>query len=233
MRQIDIEEDIYEYLRTKAELGESVSGLLRRLLGIAGATGSNPPPTQAMNRPIETPHSSPELPAKLPSLSLPTQPRVHESLGSPTRPAPIPENSRVLELLWELRGLRGQQVVDRLLCILSWLCRQNLEQFERVRQIRGKKRVYFSTERDEIERSGNNTYPVSIPQTNWFVLTNTSTDHKIGILTDVMRLLRVASDDQEVILGALLKDPVTLPHHVPTEPYDHRRPDCDEDDGLI
>ena len=138
----------------------------------------------------------------------------------------------MLGLLWELRGLRGQQVVDRFLCILSWLYRQHPEQFERVRQIRGKKRVYFSTERDEIERSGNQTFPVAIPQTNWFVLTNTSTDHKVGILTDVVRLLRVATDDRDVILNALLKDPSALPSHTSPTPTDHRRPP-DDDDGLI
>lgn len=107
MRQIDIEEDIYEHLRSKAELGESVSALLRRLLGIAGMASANPPPTEAIIRPLEAPHFSPEPLVKLPSLTLPTQSRVTESLGSPARSGPIPENSRVLELLWELRGLRG------------------------------------------------------------------------------------------------------------------------------
>lgn len=196
-------------------------------------TKLDPVSTSVVNLLIEAPQSYPSLLARPPSLSPITRTTVHEPLVSPPRSTPALEGSRVLELLWELRGLRGQQVVDRLLCILSWLCRQNPEEFERVRLIRGKKRVYFSTDRFEIERSGNNTYPVSIPQTNWFVLTNTSTDHKIGILTNVIRLLRIASEDREVILGALLKDPVTVPYHAPTEPYDHRRPDCDEDDGLI
>jgi len=232
MRQIDIEEDVYEHLRSKVELGESVSGLLRRLLGIASTTSSVPSPTPAVNHSSAAPHFSPSPPVTPPNPALSRRQPVHESLVSSSREPPIPKDSKVLELLWELRGLRGQQVVDRLLCILSWLCRQNPEQFERVRQIRGKKRVYFSTDQDEIERSGNNTYPVSIPQTTWFVLTNTSTDHKIGILTDVMRLLKVASDDREVILGALLKDPVTLRSHASKEPVVIYPPDH-EDDGLI
>jgi len=111
------------------------------------------------------------------------------------------------------------ETVDRFLGILGFLYHLHGEKFARVEEIRGRKRIYFSKSKHEIEASGRTTMPRSIPGSPWFVVCNNSTHGKVDLLTQACRLL--GHSEPDCIEVARLIDPeaaVNLefriqPHH--------------------
>jgi|GEM_PF-5382582 len=97
------------------------------------------------------------------------------------------------------------EAVDRFLGILGFLYHLHEENFSRVEEIRGRKRIYFSKSKHEIEASGRATMPRSIPGSPWFVVSNNSTHGKVDILTQACRLL--GHSEMDCIAVARLIDP--------------------------
>lgn len=110
--------------------------------------------------------------------------------------APPAELTEVLNL---------NEAVDRFLHVLSWLHTKHGAEFRRVLSVRGKRRTYFATSREEILRSGSSTQPRRIPGSEFWVITNNDTAKKMTILKDVLSLLGYAGNDVERI--AALVDP--------------------------
>jgi len=76
---------------------------------------------------------------------------------------------------------------DRFLFVLAWACRRHPDKFSRVCvEVRGRQRVYFAGNADDIERSGISTSPKHIPGTPYWVSTNHSNTHKNEILVKVL-----------------------------------------------
>lgn len=111
--------------------------------------------------------------------------------------------------------------------ILSELYQQNPAKFTAVERIKGKKRLYFHTDRELIESTGNSLNPKLIPRTPYFATTNLSDEKKEQILAEVLAELRVSYPQRELYLSRLRG---ISPSSPPT-----RKPDDDseEDDGLI
>ena len=87
-------------------------------------------------------------------------------------------------------GFIGRRnVTDRFLLLLSFLHDQKSEDFKEVLGIRGRNRAYFGRTQEEVSRSGKTVHPRRIPGTDYWAMTNASTDHKRGILREVMRVL--------------------------------------------
>jgi negative regulator of replication initiation len=111
------------------------------------------------------------------------------------------------------------EAVDRFLGLLGFLYQRHGEKFDRVEEIRGRKRIYFSKSKHEIAASGRATMPRSIPTSPWFVVSNNSTRGKVDLLTQACRLL--GHSEMECIAVARVIDPeaaVNLelriqPHH--------------------
>lgn len=97
------------------------------------------------------------------------------------------------------------EAVDRFLGILGFLHQLDNEAFSKVREIRGRKRIYFSTSKHEIEASGRATMPRQIPGSSWFVVTNNSTEGKVELIMKVCRLL--GHPEETCISAASLIDP--------------------------
>jgi negative regulator of replication initiation len=186
-RQIEIEEDVYQFLRNRMEIGESASALLRRLLGVSQAEQN----TNMLVSPSGPTADPANFNRQVPELDIP-RPQTEAGLSR-----------RVAELLIRLSRLRTRQVLDRFMTTLDWVHEQDPERFAVVGRIRGARRVYFSKDRAEIEASGSSTFPQAIGATGWFALTNTSTSHKCDILAEILRMLNYPRDEMEVILQAL------------------------------
>lgn len=93
------------------------------------------------------------------------------------------------------------EAVDRFLGILGFLYHLHGEKFARVSEIRGRKRIYFSQSKHEIEASGRATMPRAIPGSPWFVVSNNSTQGKVDILTQACGLLGHSKEECIEVLG--------------------------------
>ena len=106
--------------------------------------------------------------------------------SEPSQPA------EVNELAAYLAGpdyLAPGDATDRYLRLLSFLCRSNPGDFERVVGLSGRRRKYIAHSRKEIADSGESTHPQPIPSTDFWAMTNASTDQKRRIVERVMREL--------------------------------------------
>lgn len=79
--------------------------------------------------------------------------------------------------------------IGRFLAILSWLCNQHPQSFEEVLRLNGRKRKYFARSAEELEASGTSVMPKRIPDTPYWVVSNSPTQLKRQITADVFRML--------------------------------------------
>ncbi len=78
---------------------------------------------------------------------------------------------------------------DRFLAVLGEAHRSHRKDFEHVLSIQGRDRVYFARSRDEIAQSGKSTQPLQIPNTEYWVMTNSPTSQKRKMLRQALQLL--------------------------------------------
>jgi negative modulator of initiation of replication len=93
--------------------------------------------------------------------------------------------------------------VGRFLAILSWLCNQHPQRFEEVLRLNGRKRKYFARSAEELEASGNSVMPKRIPDTPYWVVTNSPTQLKKQIIADVLRMLAYDPSSAHAVVVAI------------------------------
>lgn len=98
--------------------------------------------------------------------------------------------------------VRGS-AVERFLSILAWLYNQHPEKFEKVVLLSGRKRRYFATGPEELEASGNSVMPKHIPNSPFWVITNSPTQLKKQMMEDVMRVLGYDASSTRMIVDAI------------------------------
>ncbi len=168
MKAVDIEDDVYEYLRQQQTTfsGESASEVLRRLLGLNSQTPRGPR--------IQIPGRS-SLPLDL----LQAKDEI--------------QRDERKKALWEfLKGPQFQSErtgVGKFLSLLAFLHRENREKFAVIQSINGRSRKYFAESESDLEQSGTSVHPRSIPGSGYWVVTNNSTQSKCELLLQVMKLL--------------------------------------------
>ena len=178
MKNIEIDEEIYQFIvRNTQFIGESASSILRRLLSIEAETQSLSEPTMTQ---IVQPENIPE-----PAI------------------ADVIETKDINETVFnyvnreELAMQRG--AVGRFLLILAALYRGHTTQFSEVLDISGRDRLYFAKSEQELAESGSSTKPRQIPDSPFWVMTNSNTTRKKMMLTKVASSLGYNEDDAEKI----------------------------------
>lgn len=167
MRTIEIEDDIYEHLRSHQTTfsGESASVLLRRLLKL-GPVGPSP----KTGRP---------LPLAIPKSPQETQDKLQQD-----------EKKKELEdFLKTPQCKAARNATEKFLALLAFFYSQNPGGFGAVEKINGRSRKYFAKSKAELEQSGTSVYAKSIPNSEYWVVTNNSTQLKMVLLTRVMKTL--------------------------------------------
>ncbi|MFT4724921.1 MAG: negative modulator of initiation of replication, partial [Colwellia sp.] len=101
----------------------------------------------------------------------------------------------------ELAMQRG--AVGRFLLILAALYRVHSESFAVVSEIRGRDRLYFAKSKDELSASGSSTKPLQIPDSPFWVMTNSNTTRKKMMLTKASLMLGYTNEDAENIRDLL------------------------------
>ena len=159
MKRIDLDEDLYNYIASQTKrIGESASDILRRLLNF-----------EKLTKDI----SNDEIVSKL------TSTENH-----------IKKFHRDEALLNNLEFLRNsstiKKITDKFMIILSQLYLVDSHRFKNV-EVRGRSRLYLSTSKELLIKSGTNTRPKQIPRTSFWIITNTNTERKKQIIEDVMQ----------------------------------------------
>ncbi len=181
MKHIEIDEELYQYIASQTQyIGESASSILRRLLAFsAEQAGTNAAPGKIKPAAVAEP-------AKLANEN-------HEVKASESVFNYINKE--------ELATQRG--VVGRFLLILSALHRVHSKKFSVVIDIRGRDRLYFAQSEQELADSGSSTKPRQIPDSPFWVMTNSNTTRKKMMITEVAKALGYQTSEIERIRDLL------------------------------
>ena len=181
MKNIEIDEELYQYIATNTQfIGESASSILRRLLQLS-------PEKQTTEADVELAVESDKV----------TEP---EQVKEPLKPVAVTvTHESVFNFInkEELAMQRG--AVGRFLLILAALYRAHPQQFEVVTDISGRDRLYFAHSEEELAASGSSTKPRQIPDSPFWVITNSNTTRKKMMLTKAAASLGYSETDVEKI----------------------------------
>ncbi|MDX1677721.1 replication initiation negative regulator SeqA [Arsukibacterium sp.] len=178
MKTIEIEDDLYHYIAAQTrQIGESASDILRRLL--LGEQQVSPSSVK----------SSPEALAEHATPATTT--------GRDNNPGSI------FDLVSRQDLQAESSVVGRFLYLLSVLARVHKKQFSKVLEIKGRNRLYFATSAEALSEAGSSTNPKQIPNTGFWVITNSNTTRKKMMLTETAVKLGYSEQDAERIRDLL------------------------------
>lgn len=183
MKNIEIDEELYQFIVSNTQfIGESASSILRRLLSIEEEQDVLPPRLESVD-------SGQTIATKE---VLDVTDDVEEKQAKDI-------NETVFNYVnkEELAMQRG--AVGRFLLILGALYRGHPNQFHVVNEISGRDRLYFANSERELAESGSSTKPRQIPESPFWVMTNSNTTRKKMMLTKVALSLGYSNDDAEKI----------------------------------
>lgn len=198
MKNIEIDEELYQYIATNTQfIGESASAILRRLLNLG------------VEAKLET--VTVNEPADVVEVSILAESEPEESVVRvETTELEEPKNKVVVNVVSEshetvfnfinkeeLAMQRG--AVGRFLLILAALYRAHPEQFGVVTEISGRDRLYFANSENKLAESGSSTKPRQIPESPFWVITNSNTTRKKMMLTKASISLGYSDADVEKI----------------------------------
>ncbi len=198
MKNIEIDEELYQYIATNTQfIGESASAILRRLLNLGveaklePVTVNESPDVVAVNTLIESETEASAAQAETTELE--------ESKSKAVANLVSQCNETVFNFInkEELAMQRG--AVGRFLLILAALYRAHPEQFGVVTEISGRDRLYFANSENKLAESGSSTKPRQIPESPFWVITNSNTTRKKMMLTKASISLGYSDEDVEKI----------------------------------
>jgi negative modulator of initiation of replication len=197
MKNIEIDEELYQYIASNTQfIGESASSILRRLLNLTLAENTVDEIVVKLSDVKE------EAVDKL-ALQVEKNLESEEVEAVEEKIIESPSIDNVLNYInkEELAVQRG--AVGRFLLILAALYRVHSESFSVVSEIRGRDRLYFAKSKDELSASGSSTKPLQIPDSPFWVMTNSNTTRKKMMLTKASLTLGYTNEDAEKIRDLL------------------------------
>jgi len=195
MKNIEIDDELYLHIVSKTQsIGESASSILRRLLKLDDASHRPVSVENSKKAAVET-ELSPE-----PLVENDIVINDHVAIAKTTNSSETVFNFINKEELAMQRG-----AVGRFLLILAALYRAHAHCFDTViniipRAAKGKNsRLYFAASEQALTASGSSTKPKQIPNSPFWVMTNSNTTRKKLLLTQVATSLGYTSEDVEKI----------------------------------
>lgn len=189
MKNIEIDDELYLHIVSNTQsIGESASSILRRLLKLDSTTHQD---ISLINNEIK------DTKQELLSENLADNGIENNDTGV------IGELDNSSESVFnfinkeELAMQRG--AVGRFLLILAGLYRAHPKQFKVVTEICGRDRLYFAHTEAELAASGSSTKPKQIPDSPFWVMTNSNTTRKKMMLTKAAMSLGYNQLDVEKI----------------------------------
>lgn len=115
----------------------------------------------------------------------------------------VAETSNTAQKVFDILSKQDLQaemsVVGRFLIILSALARAHKQQFAQVLEIKGRNRVYFGRQEADLLEAGSSTNPKQIPNSDFWVITNSNTTRKKMMLTEAALKLGYSQSEAETI----------------------------------
>ena len=191
MKNIEIDEELYQHIASNTQfIGESASSILRRLMQLPSENDAASLIAVASDTIEKNENENKNR---------------NEDEVAPTQAAKLKLdiNGSVFNYInrEELAMQRG--AVGRFLLILAALYRVHNQQFSTVCNLRGRDRLYFAASETELSESGSSTKPRKIPDSPYWVITNSNTTRKKMMLTEVSRALGYDEQDIEKIRDLL------------------------------
>ncbi|MDP7591189.1 MAG: replication initiation negative regulator SeqA [Litorilituus sp.] len=193
MKTIEIDDELYQFIVSNTQaIGESASSILRRLLVLPNESSVlsvqkvtiNSVNQEASSEVVDESVSSDESLNLVEDVTLAIKPDRQESIFNFINKE-------------ELAMQRG--AVGRFLLILAALYRANPDSFSVVTEICGRDRLYFANSEAELAASGSSIKPKQIPESPFWVMTNSNTTRKKMMLTKAATSLGYAVDEVEKI----------------------------------
>lgn len=195
MKNIEIDEELYQYLASNTQfIGESASAILRRLLSLGSSTDVAAVIVKEIPENIEVNDFS-----EVVDISSLEAEKVSPEVNIPPVKVATDNNETVFNFInkEDLSMQRG--AVGRFLLILAALYRAHPTQFNVVTEISGRDRLYFADSESKLAESGSSTKPRQIPESPFWVITNSNTTRKKMMLTKASISLGYNESDVEKI----------------------------------
>ena len=192
MKIIEVDEELYQYIAAQTQsIGESASDILRRLLNLPTHVTSS---VDFFENPKSAVHSEPVLTEKTTEA---TQPKVEPV--EPPKVVKKQSDEAINHIVDKVRALLNSaefkeepKAVVRFLSILRTLYRTNPESFAQATEsLQGRTRVYFARDEGTLLVAGNHTKPKQIPDTPYWVITNTNSGRKMLMLEGAMQSMHL------------------------------------------
>ena len=180
MKTIEVDDELYRYIASHTQhIGESASDILRRLLKFSAVAQPVSPVNQEVTAPAAVAEKKPANTAK--------------------------DNVRAMrELLLSDEYAEQRKAVNRFMLILSTLYSLNSSAFaEATESLHGRTRVYFASDEQTLLQSGNQTKPKQVPGTPYWVITNTNTGRKCGMIENIMQSMQFPVELIEKVCGTI------------------------------
>lgn len=113
--------------------------------------------------------------------------------------AAVVQDQKVFDILSKQDLQAELSVVGRFLIILSALARAHKGHFAKVLDIKGRNRVYFGRKEADLLEAGSSTNPKPIPNSEFWVITNSNTTRKKMMLTEAALKLGYSQEEAELI----------------------------------
>lgn len=94
----------------------------------------------------------------------------------------------------EVQLAKEESAIARFMLILSALYRAQPDSFTQAASIKGRKRIYFAQDPQALLENGNTTKPKQVPDTPYWVITNTNTGRKRLIIEQLMQAMGYSAD---------------------------------------
>ncbi|WP_233143319.1 replication initiation negative regulator SeqA [Aggregatibacter actinomycetemcomitans] len=190
MKIIEVDEELYQYIAGNTQsIGESASDILRRLLNLS-----------PHNTYFSLPENQPTIvtsPSDAKAEATEQTTIFEEEINKPVtrkQSDEVMQNtiSKLETLLHSEEFKQENKAVIRFLAILTILYRTNPEGFALATEsLQGRTRVYFARDEGTLLMAGNHTKPKQIPDTPYWVITNTNSGRKMLMLEGAMQSMHL------------------------------------------
>ncbi|WP_308665483.1 replication initiation negative regulator SeqA [uncultured Aggregatibacter sp.] len=190
MKIIEVDEELYQYIAGNTQsIGESASDILRRLLNLSPRNAYFSFPESQSTMATTSSNEQPQITEQ--------QPVFEEEINKPVIKKQSDEVmqktiTRLQALLNSEEFKQENKAVIRFLNILTILYRTNPEGFALATEsLQGRTRVYFARDEGTLLMAGNHTKPKQIPDTPYWVITNTNSGRKMLMLEGAMQSMHL------------------------------------------
>ncbi len=186
MKIIEVDEELYQYIASQTRsIGESASDILRRLLSLPVHTSSVDDLVLTSAETNKSADQKPEQAINVKEVNIKT-----------TKKQSINAINQIVEKVQTLLNSdefkEESKAVVRFLAILRVLYRTNPESFAQATEsLQGRTRVYFARDEATLLMAGNHTKPKQIPDTPYWVITNTNSGRKMLMLEGAMQSMEL------------------------------------------